>query len=88
MGEQLKLGIVGCGDIAGYSAFFARLNRRIRITACCDLNPKRARRFARRFGIPQVFSDFEVMLAQAELDAESIVAMIAARYQPARICTT
>ncbi len=69
MGEQLRLGIVGCGDIAGYSAFFARLNRRIRLKACCDLDAQRARRFARRFGIPQVFTDFEVMLAQAALDA-------------------
>jgi len=61
--------MVGCGDIAGYTAFFARLNRGIAIVACCDISIQRAQAFARRHGIKQVFTDYAVMLSQAKLDA-------------------
>jgi predicted dehydrogenase len=65
----MKLGMVGCGDIAGYTAFFARLNRGIQIAACCDISKERAQPFARRHGIKQVFTDYAAMLAEAGLDA-------------------
>ncbi len=66
---RMNLGIVGCGDIAGYTAFFARLNRRIAMTACCDVSKQRADSFARRHGIKHVFTDYAGMLANARLDA-------------------
>jgi predicted dehydrogenase len=65
----MKLGMVGCGDIAGYTAFFARLNRGIQIAACCDISKERAQAFARRHCIKQVFTDYAAMLAEAKLDA-------------------
>lgn len=65
----LRLGIVGCGDISGYTAWFARLNRGIRMTACCDLDPQVAEKFARKFAIPTYYTDYGAMLAQASLDA-------------------
>ena len=66
---KLNLGIVGCGDIAGYTAFFARLNCKISMTACCDVSRERADLFAKRHGIKQVFIDYAQMLAKAGLDA-------------------
>ena len=66
---KLNLGIVGCGDIAGYTAFFARLNRNIAMAACCDVSQERADKFARRHGIKHVYTDYAVMLATARLDA-------------------
>ncbi len=65
---KMSLGMVGCGDIAGYTAFFARLNRGIKIAACCDISKERAAAFARRHGISQVFTDYSAMLSQAKLD--------------------
>jgi predicted dehydrogenase len=65
----LKLAVVGCGDIAGYTALFARLNPRIRLTACCDTNLERARAFARRWGIPAVFDDYALLLEQSQAEA-------------------
>ena len=65
----MKLAIVGCGDIARYIAWFARLNRKIQLVAACDVSPERVEAFARRFRIPQTFTDYAAMLAQAELDA-------------------
>lgn len=61
---ELQLAIVGCGDIARYTAMFARLNRRVRLAACCDLDPQRAADFGRRFGIRGVYHDLETLLAR------------------------
>ncbi|MDD5648581.1 MAG: Gfo/Idh/MocA family oxidoreductase, partial [Dehalococcoidia bacterium] len=66
---KMNVGMVGCGDIAGYTAFFMRLNRGIKIVSCCDISPERAAVFARRHGIKQVFTDYARMLAEARPDA-------------------
>ncbi len=63
MSSPLALAIVGCGDVARFTAGFARLNRGIRLVACCDIDAGRAAQFARRFGIPQVYRDIGEMLA-------------------------
>lgn len=68
-GDKLRLGIVGCGDIAGYTAWFARLNRKVQLSACCDVNAEHARRFAQRHHILDSYSDYEELLNQAPLDA-------------------
>lgn len=68
MGQPLKLGLVGCGDIAGYTALVSRLVRQVRLVACCDVNVERARKFARSHGIPQVFGDYAEMLTDANMD--------------------
>jgi len=65
----LRLGLVGCGDIAGYTAWFARLNPRIRITACCDRDPRRAEAFAHRHRIPRWFEEYAEMLAAGGFEA-------------------
>ena len=67
--NKLKIAIVGCGDIAGFTAIFMRLNRNITLTACCDVSRDRASAFAKRHGIPQIFTDYADMLANASLDA-------------------
>jgi UDP-N-acetyl-2-amino-2-deoxyglucuronate dehydrogenase len=69
MTARLRLGFVGCGDIARYMAWLARLNRRIQIAACCDVLPERANSFAHRLRIPQVYTDYTRMLAASDLDA-------------------
>jgi UDP-N-acetyl-2-amino-2-deoxyglucuronate dehydrogenase len=68
MREGLRLGVIGCGDIAGYMAWFARLNRRIELVACCDTSPERAARFARRHRIPHHTTSYRQMLDGRELD--------------------
>jgi len=69
MGDRLKLGIVGCGDIAGYTAFFAHLNRGIELAACCDISIERAEAFASRYGIRRTYSDYAQLLDDVQLDA-------------------
>jgi UDP-N-acetyl-2-amino-2-deoxyglucuronate dehydrogenase len=67
--NRLNLAIVGCGDIAGYTAFASRLVRQVRLAACCDVNADRARTFAGRHHIAQIFTDYAEVLAQAPVDA-------------------
>jgi len=66
---KLNLGIVGCGDIAGYTAWISKLVPHVRLSACCDINTDRVAAFAKRHRIPQVFTDYAEMLEKANLDA-------------------
>jgi predicted dehydrogenase len=61
--NRLGLAIAGCGDVAGYTAWFARLNRGIRLVACCDSAPERAAQFARRFHIPRACTGYAELLS-------------------------
>lgn len=67
--KKMKLAIVGCGDIAGFTALFSRLIPQVNLSACCDVNTERAQTFAKRQHIPQVFTDFNDLLATSSADA-------------------
>ena len=67
--QNLRLAIVGCGDIAEYIAWLVRLNRKITMVAACDISQARAEAFAKKFKIPRTFADYKTMLAEVELDA-------------------
>ncbi|MBN1145951.1 MAG: Gfo/Idh/MocA family oxidoreductase [Anaerolineales bacterium] len=67
--RKLRLGFVGCGDISGYMAWFARLNRGVELAACCDIDPRIAQAFASRRRIAAAFTDLGEMLAGAALEA-------------------
>lgn len=66
---KLNLGIVGCGDIAGFTALVSRLVPRVRLAVCCDVHPERAQAFAKRHRIPQTYTDYAEMLERANPDA-------------------
>lgn len=65
----MRLGIIGCGDIARFTAWFARINRHIQLTACCDSDEGKATRFARRFKIRGIYLDYSHLLNEESLDA-------------------
>lgn len=69
MAKKLRLGIIGCGDIAGYIAWMARLNPNIRLAACIDTSPQRVAQFAQRFGIPHVGQEYKPILRKELIDA-------------------
>jgi UDP-N-acetyl-2-amino-2-deoxyglucuronate dehydrogenase len=66
--SKLRLGIVGCGDIAGYTAWVSKLIPSVQLAACCDVSAARAQDFAKRHGIRLVFTDYAQLL-NAPLDA-------------------
>jgi predicted dehydrogenase len=65
---KVKLAIVGCGDIAQFTALFGKLSRRIQMTVACDVDMERAKQFAKRFAIPQTEHVFADVLA-SDVDA-------------------
>lgn len=65
----LRMGIVGCGDIAQYTAMMGWFIRPLKITACCDSDARRAEAFARRYRIPQVYTNYITMLESQPLEA-------------------
>ena len=67
--KKLNLGIIGCGDIAFFIALIGKLDRRIRLKACCDVREEQMKRFAARFGMRQTFLDYREMLALKDVDA-------------------
>lgn len=67
--KKFKMAIVGCGDIARYTALGVKLNRKIEIGACVDIDGERAAAFAKKFKIKSSFDDYEVMLKDADVDA-------------------
>ena len=67
--NKLNLAIVGCGDIAGFTALVSRLVPQVTLSACCDVNAERAQSFAKRHRIPQVFTDYNELLEKSSADA-------------------
>jgi UDP-N-acetyl-2-amino-2-deoxyglucuronate dehydrogenase len=67
--NKLKLAIVGCGDIAGFTALVSKLVPQVTLSACCDINVERARAFAKRNNIPYVFTDYAELLVKESADA-------------------
>lgn len=66
---KLNLAIVGCGDIAGFTAWVSRLVPQVTLVACCDVESERAQTFAKRHRIPQVFKDYNELLERSKAGA-------------------
>jgi predicted dehydrogenase len=69
VGETVKVGIVGCGDVAhkSYLPALARYTERAQVTAVCDADPARAARAAKAYGVERFYSDYDRFLAEADV---------------------
>lgn len=67
--NKLSIAIVGCGDIANFTALVSRLVPWVRLAACCDVNVERVKAFASRQHIPKFYTDYKELLAQSSADA-------------------
>tara|TARA_B100001971_G_scaffold61651_2_gene56540 strand:+ start:4586 stop:5683 length:1098 start_codon:yes stop_codon:yes gene_type:complete len=73
MSKPLKIGLVGTGSIAhAHLPAFKQFPSRVQITAVCDIRQQAADRFAELAGTDVVFTDFERMLKEADIDAVDI----------------
>jgi predicted dehydrogenase len=68
--SKLKVAIVGAGFVAQkrHIPAFLRLKRYVSLTAVCDLNYELAREVAKKFGIPNAYSDLKEMLSKEQPD--------------------
>lgn len=67
--DQIKLAIVGCGDVANDIALVSKLVRQVRLFAACDIDHQRAQAYATRNRIKLITTDYAEILARAEIDA-------------------
>ena len=72
--RKLRVGIAGTGGIARsvHIPGFQRLAERVELVSAFDIAGDRVTATGKEFGIPNVFTDFEQMLAGPELDAVAI----------------
>ncbi|MCC7447103.1 MAG: Gfo/Idh/MocA family oxidoreductase [Anaerolineae bacterium] len=67
MSEPLRVGVIGAGIGAGYIAGFQR-QPHVEVTALCTRTGTRSNAVAERYHIPNLYTDYETMLAQEPLD--------------------
>lgn len=74
MSKKIKIGVIGAGAIAenAHLAGYALIPELCEVTAICDVNKARAEEMAKKFNIPEVYTDHKEMLAKADIDAVSI----------------
>lgn len=70
--RKVRIGQIGAGEIAKIHALSFSTIAEAEIAAVADPDTARARRHARRFGIPAVFDDFRKMLRRADVDVVSL----------------
>lgn len=71
--ERVRVGIVGCGRIAGLQALGYLAHPHAEIVAVCDRDAGRARRCADAWGARTVTTDLEKLLADPDVDAVEIL---------------
>jgi predicted dehydrogenase len=72
---MIRLGIIGTGAMAGSHAKHFSPLRGVSLVACCDIDGRKARDFARQWNIPRWYADYREMLGSETLDAVSVVAV-------------
>jgi predicted dehydrogenase len=70
--KKLKVGIIGTGGISAQHAAGYKVLDNVELFAACDSNKERAEKYARKYDIRNVFTDYQEMLGMDELDAVSI----------------
>lgn len=67
--KEVKIGVLGVGAISGiYLQNLTRLFRGVCVDAVCDIVSEKAEKAAKEYGIPKVYSKFEEMFADPEIE--------------------
>ncbi|GIP24189.1 Gfo/Idh/MocA family protein [Paenibacillus sp. J22TS3] len=70
--SELKIGLIGNGSISECHLLAYQANPKVKLWAVCDLNEGRAKETAKKYDIPHVYTDYNELLANAEVQAVSI----------------
>ncbi|NMO95424.1 Gfo/Idh/MocA family protein [Paenibacillus lemnae] len=68
----VKIGLIGSGSISESHLQAYKANPKVQLVAICDLNEERARQKAEKFNIPNVYTDYNKLLGNSEVEAVSI----------------
>lgn len=73
MGKRLKIGLVGTGSISNrHLAAYLEHPDRLELTAVCDIVQDAADEYAKRAGVSNVYTRFDDMIRNADIDAVDI----------------
>ena len=73
MTKPLKVGLIGTGGIARrHLAAYLEHPDRVQVTATCDIIESAAQAFAKQAGAKAIYTDYETMLREADIDAVDI----------------
>ena len=73
MTKPLKIGLVGTGGISNrHMDAYLRYPDRVRLMAVCDIVRPLAEEYAMKTGVEAVYTDYEQMLREADIDAVDI----------------
>ncbi|MDR1704688.1 MAG: Gfo/Idh/MocA family oxidoreductase [Clostridiales bacterium] len=72
MGKQLRVGIIGTGSISHMHITSYEKNENAEIIALCDIDEKRLKTAADKYGIEKTYADYRRMFAECALDAVSV----------------
>lgn len=72
MQEPLRIGVIGTGSISEMHLNAYAANPAAKIVAICDVNGKRAKDVADKYGADKTYTDYRELLANPEIDAVSI----------------
>lgn len=72
MGDKIKIGIIGTGNIADIHLGAYAKNPDIEIYALCDINEERVKTMGKKYGVSRIFTDMNEMLKLKEIDAVSV----------------
>ena len=68
-GRKVRVGVIGCGQIAQtHFANYAEIED-VEVVACADIDPAAADKSAAKFGIPNVYYTAKAMMERDDLDA-------------------
>lgn len=73
IGERVRLGVVGAGNIAAMNVAGYLEHERCDVVAVCDTDKDVASAAAAEWGAPQVFTDLDDLLADPDIDAVEIL---------------
>ena len=81
--RKLGVGVIGAGGIARLAHIpnYAK-NPRVKLVAVADIDVAKARQVAEDFGIPNVYDNFEDLLANPEVEAVSVTTPPSAHAEP------
>lgn len=70
--KNINVGIIGAGGISNcHTQAYKKLDN-VKVLAVCDIDEERAKKYAEKYDIPYVFTDYRQMLKMDELDAVSV----------------
>jgi predicted dehydrogenase len=72
MGDKVRIGVIGCGQIAQQHFKSYQGIPDAEVVACADIKPEAAESSAKAFGIPKVYYNAHEMLEKEELDAVDV----------------